>query len=407
MTSTRHPNAEQDLQIRGSNHEGMRQYNELTVLQAIRLQGAIPKAQLARLTQLSKQTVSIIVERLLADDLLCKQDRIRGGIGQPSVPLALNPDGAYSLGVQVGRRSLEVLVADFTGQIRQHHVLRYSHPDPDVILPRIASTLAALQKDWQDRWHKVVGVGLTAPLAMHLWADQLGVEAAPALARWQHVNLLAEVQAMTALPVVFARDTVAACTAELLQGHGQRLRDFMYVYVGTFVGGGLVLGGHLLTGARGNAGAIGSMPLASAGGGVPPQLLEVASGWQLERALEAAGLDPHLVHDDAIMAPAHAAWVQQWLAKAADALAMAATSAVAMLDLDAVVLDGSLAPGLLAALKDATTAALQHYQQAGIKAPTVYQGLAGAHARALGGALLPLHTQFFPDKDIFLKQDLA
>jgi hypothetical protein len=31
----------------------------------------------------------------------------------------------------------------------------------------------------------------------------------------------------------------------------------------------------------------------------------------------------------------------------------------------------------------------------------------GAHARALGGALLPLHSQFFPDKDIFLKQDAA
>src|SRR5574343_335164 len=183
MTPAKPTPTDQGPQVRGSNHEGMRQYNELTVLQAIRLQGAIPKAQLARLTQLSKQTVSIIVERLLADDLLCKQDRIRGGIGQPSVPLALNPDGAYSLGVQVGRRSLEVLVADFTGQIRQHHVLRYSHPDPDVILPRIASTLAALQKDWQDRWHKVVCVGLTAPLAMHRWADQLGVEAAPALAR--------------------------------------------------------------------------------------------------------------------------------------------------------------------------------------------------------------------------------
>ena len=71
------PASDNALQVRGSNHEGMRQFNERIVLQAIRLHGALPKAELARLTQLSKQTVSIIVERLMDDGLLLKQDRIR------------------------------------------------------------------------------------------------------------------------------------------------------------------------------------------------------------------------------------------------------------------------------------------------------------------------------------------
>jgi hypothetical protein len=99
--------------MRGSNHNGMRQFNERIVLRAIRHAGAIPKADLARLTQLSTQTVSIIVNRLMEDGLLIKQERIRGKIGQPSVPLSLNPDGAYSIGMQVGRRNLEVVVTDF------------------------------------------------------------------------------------------------------------------------------------------------------------------------------------------------------------------------------------------------------------------------------------------------------
>ena len=68
--------------MRGSNHNGMRQFNERIVLRAIRHAGAIPKADLARLTQLSTQTVSIIVNRLLEDKLLIKQERIRGKIGQ-------------------------------------------------------------------------------------------------------------------------------------------------------------------------------------------------------------------------------------------------------------------------------------------------------------------------------------
>ena len=53
------------LKPRGSNQIGMRQFNERVVLQAIRLQGPTPKADLARLTQLSTQTVGGIVTRLL------------------------------------------------------------------------------------------------------------------------------------------------------------------------------------------------------------------------------------------------------------------------------------------------------------------------------------------------------
>ena len=87
--------------VRGSNHSGMRQFNERIVLQAIRLHGQIPKADLARATQLSTQTVAIIVNRLMEDGLLIKQAAIRGRIGQPSIPLSLNPDWAFGVGLQV------------------------------------------------------------------------------------------------------------------------------------------------------------------------------------------------------------------------------------------------------------------------------------------------------------------
>ena len=175
------PTAEVTRAMRGSNQRGMRQFNERIVLQAIRLHGAIPKADLARLTQLSTQTVSVIVERLLDDGLLLKQERLRGRIGQPSVPLSLNPEGAFSVGVQVGRRSMEVLVLDFAGQIRYQHVFHYEFPDPDEVLRHIASALMLLRQQMGERWARVVGLGLSAPLFMHQWADLLGPEAAPAM----------------------------------------------------------------------------------------------------------------------------------------------------------------------------------------------------------------------------------
>lgn len=391
--------------VRGSNHIGMRQFNERTVLQAIRLHGPLPKADLSRLTQLSKQTVAIIVERMLDDGLLLKNERLRGGIGQPSVPLTLNPAGAYSIGVQIGRRSLEIVLINFVGQIERHLTHHYDIPQPEQVFALVQRGLDQLRDGLGAQWERVVGLGLAAPTSMHQWADVLGPQTAQALAQWADVDPKAELQKLTALPVVFARDTVAACTAELILGKGQHWSNFLYVFVGTFVGGGLVLQGRLLSGASGNAGAIGSLPLQLAGpAGRPSQLLEVASAWQLERALKRQGDDPNLVFSDEICAPAHQALVQPWLAASGNALAMTATAAAALLDIEALIVDGSLSAQLLDALCARTQASMADYPSAGLRVPAVVRGAVGLHARALGGALLPLHTQFFPDKDIFLKQ---
>ncbi len=392
--------------MRGSNASGMRQFNERTVLQAIRHQGAIPKADLARLTQLSTQTVGLIVERLIDEGLLRKGDRVRGKIGQPSVPLSLDPDGAYGLGMQVGRRSLEVLIADFAGQMRWHWNTRYEYPDPAVVLPKIAEGLAAAQAAWGTKWDRVVGVGLTAPLSMHQWADVMGDSAGPAIARWEHIDLLSELKRRTPLTVVFAKDTTGACVAELFEGHGRDTQNFLYVFVGTFVGGGLVLGGQLMSGPQGNAGAIGSMPMGMSKVGhtqSPQQLLAMSSGWQLEQMLIKAGHSGLLIAEPEVMRSDYTEFTEPWLDQAASGIAMAAASAAAMLDLDAVVMDGSLDTGLLAALRERTQLAMQHYRFEGMRVPQLLAGSVGSHARALGGALLPLHAQFFPTQDIFLK----
>ncbi len=391
------------LRPRGSNHVGMRQFNERVVLQAIRLQGSVPKAELARLTGLTAQTIGLITTRLEDDGLVIRHDRVRGRIGQPSVPLALNPDGAFSLGIKIGRRSADWLLVDFTGAVRHRESLAYDFPDADTLLPIIAQRMGAIQDSLGPLASRLVGVGVAAPFNLGGWHKMLGLSQATS-DHWNEINLSAKVQAMTELPVSFAKDTQAACVAELVAGRGRDLKSFLYLFVDTFVGGGLVINSHLHHGQHGNAGAVASLPLQITNGReVPEQLIAHASLWELEQRFVADGLDPTAAYDPRAMAQPFLPSTAAWLSHAARGLAQCIVSGTAFLDIDAVVIDGSLCLDMLQRLIAETNAALAHYNWEGLWQPKIMSGSLGSDARALGGALLPLHENFAPDKDVFLK----
>jgi predicted NBD/HSP70 family sugar kinase len=391
---------------RGSSQGGVRQYNERVVLEAVRLHGALPAADIARQTQLTAQTVSMIAKRLLDDGLLIKGAPQRGKVGQPSVPLSLNPDGAFAIGIKVGRRSLDTLLVDFTGTRRQRYTLDYRHADPDDVLAEIARRFKDIRRKLSaDQRERVQGVGIAAPLSMGGWQQLLGVPARSA-EKWQRVDLVAEVASRTELPVTLVKDTAAACVAELVAGRGRSIKSFLYVFVDTFIGGGLVLDGQLRAGLSGNAGAIGSLPLRlakSEGDNPPAQLLSVASLFNLEQRYSAAGVDVSAANDERALQAQWRNHTARWLAEASAAIAQAVNCAACLLDLEGVILDGSFARELQAALIDETETALARYSWEGVARPQLVAGSIGSDARALGGALLPLYANFTPDRALFLK----
>jgi len=394
------------LRPRGSNHAGMRQFNERVVLQAIRLHGSLPKAEIARVTHLTAQTVQIIIARLEADELVHKLEPVRGKVGQPSVPMALNPDGAFSIGIKIGRRSMDMLLVDFCGQVRERVSLAYEFPDADTLFEAIDQRLRqlrrALRPALRERLH---GIGIAAPLSLGGWQELLGVAPGQA-AKWAAIDIRRRVAAMTDLPVAFVKDTAAACVAELVAGRGRSIPSFLYVFVDTFIGGGLVLDSHLRGGLSGNAGAIGSVPLALADPAAaqrPPQLLSVASLFNLEALYRAHGLDPGAATDARALEPPWLAQTEAWMASAAPAIALTLSSAACLLDLEGVIVDGSFAPALRDRLLAALAQALDRHSWEGVARPTVLAGTIGSDARAIGGALLPIYANFAPDRDLFLK----
>ena len=183
------------LRPRGSNHVGMRQFNERVVLQAIRLNGSCPKAELARLTGLTAQTIGMITTRLEEDGLLIRHDPVRGRIGQPSVPMALNPDGAFSLGIKIGRRSADLLLVDFTGAVRRREVMPYAFPDAQTLLPAIKKHMGSIQDGLGALALRLVGVGLAAPFNLGGWHKMLGLPSRVS-DEWNHIDLCAQVQSL-------------------------------------------------------------------------------------------------------------------------------------------------------------------------------------------------------------------
>ena len=410
VDSALNQSADEQLRPRGSNQGGMRQFNERVVLQAIRLQGSCPKAEIARLTHLTAQTVQIIIARLEADDLVRKLAPVRGKVGQPSVPMALNPDGAFSIGVKIGRRNMDMLLIDFNGHVRERLSLDYSFPDPDSLFADIDAGLRRLRKTLKPALRdRLCGIGVAAPLSLGGWNELLGV--GPELAaKWHAVDIpgrIAESGGAAGLPVEFVKDTAAACVAELVAGRGRNIRSFLYIFVDTFIGGGLVLDSHLVGGVTGNAGAVGSLPLGLGRHAAEPpgQLLDVASLWTLEALYAKAGLDVAASTDERALTGAWLPNTNTWLQQACPAIALAINSGACLLDLEAVIVDGSFGRELQAALMSGVDTALGDYNWEGVTRPRVLAGTIGSDARAIGGALLPLHANFAPDRDLFLKID--
>ncbi|MBL8581317.1 MAG: ROK family transcriptional regulator [Rhizobiaceae bacterium] len=371
----------------------MRDHNERVVLTLVRQHGSLAKTDIARITGLSAQTVSVIMRSLEAEGLLLRQAPQRGKVGQPSIPMTLDPEGAFFLGLKIGRRSSELVLIDFLGTVRSmlQHSYRYPTPDDTTGFARrgVASMRSALTPEQDGR---IAGMGIAMPFELWSWADSVGAPR-DVMDGWRHRDIRVELQADLPFPVYLQNDATSACGAELVFGQTGALRDFLYFYIGAFAGGGVVLNGKLYSGSTGNAGALGSMPVPVAGGHAV-QLIDIASIATLERALNAQGIDgSHLwtsPSDWGDVGPALDGWVEQ----AGEALAYAIVAGSAVIDFEAAVIDGWMPVTVRARLVAAVHRALYRIDVEGIKVPEVREGTVGIHARALGGASLALSERF-------------
>jgi predicted NBD/HSP70 family sugar kinase len=383
--------------LRGTNQSGMRDHNERLVLSLVRRAGPLAKAEIARITGLSAQTTSVIMRALERDGLLQRGAAVRGRIGQPSIPMALAADGAFFIGLKIGRRSADLTLVDFLGGVRGIKRKVYRFPTPAAVVGFVRAALPDLTTGMPaDHLARLKGLGVAMPFQLWNWVQALGAPQAE-MDAWRDIDLHAELTAATGLPVYVQNDATSACGAELVFGTGERPKDFLYVYVGTFIGGGLVLNGQLFLGRTGNAAGIGPMPVPAGPGHHWQRLLDVASLSRLVDLMEAIGESADHIWEQPDIWHVSEPVLADWIAAASEGLAVAIVSAGSLLELEAVLIDGWMPTAIRARLTESTRAALARLDLAGLSQIHVREGTVGAQARSLGAAAIPLSQSYLID----------
>ena len=244
----------------GANQTGLRDQNARLILSYIRRHGEMASAEIARRSGLSAQTVSNIVRSLESEGLVLRGKSVKGGVGKPSTPVALNPSGVFALGLSIGRRSMEAVLIDFRGASVERRHQAYSFPTPNNVREFLRRSMAFFQEAYPNAWEKVTDIGVSSPFWLWNWSD---VSNAPTkrILQWRDVSVADIVAEESKRRVVFENDATSACVAEHMIGRGGQFSEFLYIFVGSFVGGGVVLGGKVFTGRSGNSGALGPLPV--------------------------------------------------------------------------------------------------------------------------------------------------
>jgi predicted NBD/HSP70 family sugar kinase len=274
----------------------IRALNEQLLLGHIRQLGPCSRADLARLSGLSKPTVSLALATVERAGLIRVAGQQTGRPGRSAQLYEVRPDVGYVLGLDVGAQYLRGAVADLAGTVRARGAARLHAASVrgriDELVQLAASLCAEAGLDRSAITQAVIGSpGVYDPQrnAMALTGRPPG---------WERPEVMTWLREEFGSTLVVENDINAAALAEQADGHGRDVASFAFVSVGTGIGMGLVIGGQLVRGRHGAAGEIAYIPMTGGHGlvtsddGAEPNARPSASDWRgaLENASSAAAV---------------------------------------------------------------------------------------------------------------------
>lgn len=384
--------------LSGTNLERGSSHNLRVTLQAIRLNAPVTKVELAEITGLTPPSITNIARKLFADGLIMEAGRRRGERGQPALKLAINPDGAFSIGVNVDRDHMTMVALDFLGELRMRVVENIQFPMPDQVREFVSRNLDAMRAAGEIDMSRIAGIGLAIP------DDFGGVDLPNRPAEfgiWETVDPK-HLLGAHGLEVITENDATAAAIGELQFGHGRVAQTFFYLLISAGLGGGLVIDGHSVTGASGRSGEIGFLPIGRTRRN-PVVLQDVVSLSGLFSHLAEAGFPDPAALDRLDAGASEAA--AQWVERAADLLTDPLMVINAVIDPDAIFIGGRLPTELVDQLCDRLALNVRHRGASLPARAPIRRAELAEDAAAIGAAILPFSSRFLPNRTALMKID--
>jgi predicted NBD/HSP70 family sugar kinase len=335
----------------------LRRLNARTVLETIRGQAPVSRAEIARLAGISKPTVSLALRALEEAGLV--REAPAAALDRPTYGATFyepEPDAAAVLGIDIGARYLRMAVADVTGTVRAREDVLTGELTAEgvfAVVPDLARRLVATAGVPDDRIAgAIVGVpGVVDPSggAISLAENVPGLEGERVAERLERD---------LAIPVKVLNDVNLAAIGERDEGAGRGVESFVFVSVGTGLGAGVIVGGELVAGSHGAAGELDLMrPAASGEDPAAPAIRAYAAEL---RGVRAAGRAPSTVE---IFAKARKGeqWALDVVAEVARRICAHLIPIAAIVDPELIVLGGGIGGNgdlLLAPVREALTEAL-------------------------------------------------
>jgi predicted NBD/HSP70 family sugar kinase len=247
-------------QGRAGSLESLRRLNRLRVIHALRDEGQISRAEIARRTGLSRSTVSSLVADLQADGLVV--ERPEPGLahgaqgGRPPILLSFDASAGAAVGIDFGHSHLRVAVSDLASTILAERKLPLDTDHDAQHGLELASELVteALADAGVER-SAVIGAGMGLPGPIEQREGIVGSSAI--LPGWIGMASATEMRRRLDIPVMVDNDANLGALAEAAFGAGRDAGDLIYLKVSSGIGAGLILNGRLYRGSAGLAGELG------------------------------------------------------------------------------------------------------------------------------------------------------
>ncbi len=339
---------------RGARPQLIRTMNKQLLLEEVRKDGPFSRAELARISGLSKPTVALALANLERDGLVRVAGQRSGVRGPAAVLYEIRPEAGYVLGLDIGREFVRGALADLSGAVRAKTNQKVRATTTSGRLAELTALGDALTASAGLSRAKVTQTVIGSPGVYD--AARGALKMAGNLPGWEQPIVLTEFRRLFGRATVVENDVDAAALAERDHGHGSGVGTFAFVSVGTGVGLGLVIDGKLHRGAHGAAGEIAYLPLSN--GDVDAAETKrrgtfeaAASASAVVRAAKRAGMRGSLSARRIFLDAARGDPVAQAIVQEeATLIARALASIIAVVDPELIVLGGGLgrAPGFAA-----------------------------------------------------------